>query len=175
MNTPVVSALNIVDTECGEHTCNPSTECGGTQLEFYHLERGEQKTEFKASLAYIYSLRPAWATWPSLQKKEGRKSGREEELLLFLNTRCEVLILLVEGFCLCSIKCLLIIIANNTSQVVAAHACNPSTQEAEAGRSLEVQDNPGLPSECQDSQSYTERLCLNPTPSPQWQCRNGKF
>jgi hypothetical protein len=42
-----------------------------------------------------------------------------------------------------------------------AHASNPSTWEAEAGRSLRVQSQPGLQSEFQDSQSYyTEKPCL---------------
>jgi hypothetical protein len=35
-------------------------------------------------------------------------------------------------------------------------ACNPSTWEAEAG----VQGQPGLQSEFQDSQGYTEKPCL---------------
>jgi hypothetical protein len=42
---------------------------------------------------------------------------------------------------------------------VVAHAFNPSTQEAEAGGSLN-QGQPGLQSEFQDSQGYTENLCL---------------
>jgi hypothetical protein len=40
---------------------------------------------------------------------------------------------------------------------VVAHAFNPSTREAEAG---EVRGQPGLESEFQDSQSYTEKPCL---------------
>jgi hypothetical protein len=40
-----------------------------------------------------------------------------------------------------------------------AHAFNPRTQEAEAGTSL-FQGQPGLQSEFQDRQGYTERLCL---------------
>ena len=41
------------------------------------------------------------------------------------------------------------------------HTFNPSTQEAEAGGSLWVQDQPGLHSEFQDSQGcYTEKSCL---------------
>jgi hypothetical protein len=43
------------------------------------------------------------------------------------------------------------------SWAVVAHACNPSTQEAEAGR---VRGQPGLQSESQDSQGYTEKPCL---------------
>ena len=46
------------------------------------------------------------------------------------------------------------------SQVVMAHAFNLSPQEAEAGRSLWVQDQPGLQIEFQDSQDYTEKPCL---------------
>jgi hypothetical protein len=41
---------------------------------------------------------------------------------------------------------------------VVAHAFNPSTQEAEAGGFLSLQ--PGLQSEFQDSQGYTEKPCL---------------
>jgi hypothetical protein len=40
---------------------------------------------------------------------------------------------------------------------MVAHACNSNTQEAEAGRCLWVQDQLGLHSEFQDSQSYTEK------------------
>jgi hypothetical protein len=40
------------------------------------------------------------------------------------------------------------------------HTFNPRTWEAEAGESLGVQDQPGLPSEFQNSQGYTEKLCL---------------
>jgi hypothetical protein len=42
---------------------------------------------------------------------------------------------------------------------MAAHAFNPSTVEAEAGRFL-TQGQPGLQSEFQDSQGYTEKPCL---------------
>jgi hypothetical protein len=42
------------------------------------------------------------------------------------------------------------------SQVVVVHAFNPSTWEAEA----EVWGQPGLQSEFQDSQGYTEKPCL---------------
>jgi hypothetical protein len=42
---------------------------------------------------------------------------------------------------------------------VVVHAFNPSTWEAEAGRFL-VRGQPGLYSEFQDSQSYTEQPCL---------------
>jgi hypothetical protein len=43
---------------------------------------------------------------------------------------------------------------------VVAHAFNPSTQEAEAGGFL---SQPGLQSEFQDSQGYTEKPCLKKT------------
>jgi hypothetical protein len=43
---------------------------------------------------------------------------------------------------------------------VVVHAFNPSTQEAEAGG---VWGQPGLQSEFQDSQGYTERSCLKQT------------
>ena len=43
------------------------------------------------------------------------------------------------------------------SRAVVAHAFNPSTQEAEASGSLYVQVQPGLQSEFQDSQGYTEK------------------
>jgi hypothetical protein len=42
---------------------------------------------------------------------------------------------------------------------VVAHTFNPSTREAEADRFL-VQGQPGLQSEFQDSQGYTEKPCL---------------
>jgi hypothetical protein len=41
---------------------------------------------------------------------------------------------------------------------VVAHAFNLSTREAEAGGSLNLR--PGLQSEFQDSQGYTEKPCL---------------
>ena len=44
-----------------------------------------------------------------------------------------------------------------------ADAFNLSTQEAEAGRSLWVQGQPGLQIEFQDSQGYTENPYLNKT------------
>ena len=40
------------------------------------------------------------------------------------------------------------------------HSFNPTSQEAEAGRSLWVQNQPGLQSEFQGSQGYTEKPCL---------------
>jgi hypothetical protein len=42
---------------------------------------------------------------------------------------------------------------------VVAHTFNPSTQEAEAGGFLSSRQ-PGLQSEFQDSQGYTEKPCL---------------
>jgi hypothetical protein len=47
---------------------------------------------------------------------------------------------------------------------VVAHTFNPSTREAEAGGFLRFL-RPGLQSELQDSQGYTEKPCLEP-PSP---------
>jgi hypothetical protein len=43
---------------------------------------------------------------------------------------------------------------------VVAHAFNPSTREAEAGGFLSSRPAPGLQSEFQDSQGYTEKPCL---------------
>jgi hypothetical protein len=43
-------------------------------------------------------------------------------------------------------------------RAVVVHAFNPSTREAEAGGFLSSQ--PGLQSELQDSQGYTEKPCL---------------
>ena len=46
-------------------------------------------------------------------------------------------------------------------QAVVAQAFNPSSQEAEAGRSLCIQGQPGLQSEFQDNQGcHTEKPCL---------------
>jgi hypothetical protein len=42
---------------------------------------------------------------------------------------------------------------------VVAHAFNPNTWKAEAGRSLNVQGQPGLQSEFQDFQGDTEKIC----------------
>jgi hypothetical protein len=41
---------------------------------------------------------------------------------------------------------------------IVVHAFNPSTHEAEAGKS--VRGQPGLVSELQDSQGYIMRACL---------------
>ena len=43
---------------------------------------------------------------------------------------------------------------------MVGHTFNFSTHDADAGRSLWVQGQPGLNSEFQDSQGYGERLCL---------------
>jgi hypothetical protein len=43
---------------------------------------------------------------------------------------------------------------------VVAHAFNLSTWEAEAGGFLSLRPGPGLQSEFQDSQGYTEKPCL---------------
>jgi hypothetical protein len=45
---------------------------------------------------------------------------------------------------------------------VAAHAYNPSTQEADTGRFLSSRPA-GLQSEFQDNQSYTKKPCLKKT------------
>jgi hypothetical protein len=49
---------------------------------------------------------------------------------------------------------------------VVAHTFNPSTQETEAGRFLDFwfRGQSSLQSEFQDSQSYTEKPCLDPPP-----------
>jgi hypothetical protein len=46
---------------------------------------------------------------------------------------------------------------------VVTHAFNPSAWEAEAGRFLSSKSASGLQSEFQDSQSYTEKPCLEKT------------
>jgi hypothetical protein len=47
---------------------------------------------------------------------------------------------------------------------MVVHAFNPSTQKAEAGGFLRsVLGHPGLQSDFQDSQSYTEKPCLEKT------------
>ena len=52
----------------------------------------------------------------------------------------------------------------DVSLVLVAHAYNPSTREAETGRSLWVQSQPGLQSKSQDRlQSYTEKTCVKKT------------
>jgi hypothetical protein len=53
---------------------------------------------------------------------------------------------------------------------VVAHTFNPSTWEAEAGG---FQGQPGLQSEFQDSQGYTEKPCLE-KPKPQTN-KKGKY
>ena len=49
---------------------------------------------------------------------------------------------------------ILIIILKKKNLGVMAHTFNPSTREAEAGRVLSIQGQPGLQREFQDSQSY---------------------
>jgi hypothetical protein len=44
---------------------------------------------------------------------------------------------------------------------MVVHTFNPSTKEAQAGRFLWVQDQPGLQSEFQDSQDSTEKFYLD--------------
>jgi hypothetical protein len=46
---------------------------------------------------------------------------------------------------------------------VVAHGFNPSTWEAKASESLCVPGQPGLQSEYQESQGYTEKPCLKQT------------
>jgi hypothetical protein len=58
------------------------------------------------------------------------------------------------------------------SQVVVAHAFNPTTQETEAGRFLSLRANSGLQSEFQDSQGYTEKPCLEKTKKKKKKERN---
>ena len=43
---------------------------------------------------------------------------------------------------------------------IVLHTFNPSTGEVEAGGSLWLWGQPGLQSEFQDSQGYTEKSCL---------------
>jgi hypothetical protein len=49
---------------------------------------------------------------------------------------------------------------NTRTEVVAAHAFHSNIPETEAGRFLWVPGRPGLQSEFQDSQGYTEKPCL---------------
>jgi hypothetical protein len=50
--------------------------------------------------------------------------------------------------------------------VVVVRAFNSRTQKAGAAGSLWVRDQPGLQSEFQDSQGYTEKPCLRNKPKP---------
>jgi hypothetical protein len=43
---------------------------------------------------------------------------------------------------------------------MVTHTFNPKAQEAEAGRSIWVQGQPGLQSDFGDGQGYTEKLSL---------------
>jgi hypothetical protein len=52
------------------------------------------------------------------------------------------------------------LIKNTFGENRVAHAFNPSTWEVEAGGFLRVRGQPGLQSEFQDSQGYTEKPCL---------------
>jgi hypothetical protein len=59
-------------------------------------------------------------------------------------------------------------INRNMMMGVVAHAFNPNTWEAETGGFLSSRGQPGLQSEFQDSQSYTEKPWLEkPKPSNQ--------
>jgi hypothetical protein len=49
-------------------------------------------------------------------------------------------------------------LTNSNKTEITAQGFKPSTQEAEAGGSLPVRGQPGLQSEFQDSQGYTEKL-----------------
>ena len=54
---------------------------------------------------------------------------------------------------------------------MVVHACNLSTQEADARGFLHsVQGNPGLQSELQDSQSYTEKPYLKKQTNKEMTC-----
>ena len=55
------------------------------------------------------------------------------------------------------------------SCMVVVHSFNHNTWDTEAGRSLQVQGQPGLQSESQDSQDYTQRnpVSQNKTKSQQ--------
>jgi hypothetical protein len=56
---------------------------------------------------------------------------------------------------------IILVLQDSSSRVVVAHVFNPSTQEAEAGGFLSSRPGqPGLQSEFQDSQGYTEKPCL---------------
>jgi hypothetical protein len=74
----------------------------------------------------------------------GREQGREPEIPK-----------------LAGIIILIIILKKNLG--VMAHTFNPSTREAEAGRVLSIQGQPGLQREFQDSQGYLKRPCLKKT------------
>jgi hypothetical protein len=56
---------------------------------------------------------------------------------------------------------------------MVAHTFNPSTQEAEAGRFLSS-TQPGLQSEFQDSQDYTEKPCLKQNKTKQNKTKQNK-
>ena len=59
---------------------------------------------------------------------------------------------------LCYLKCL--IKKTLCSHPVVAHTFNPSSWEAEAGKSQWVQGQPGLQRKFQDSQAYTQSNCI---------------
>ena len=48
---------------------------------------------------------------------------------------------------------------NKKPAKLGVYSFNPSTQEAEAGRSLQIPGLAGLQTEFQDSQGYTEKPC----------------
>jgi hypothetical protein len=55
----------------------------------------------------------------------------------------------------------LLLISRTLTWAVVVHAFNPSTWEAEAGGfQVQVQGQPGLQSEFQDSHGYTQKPCL---------------
>jgi hypothetical protein len=62
----------------------------------------------------------------------------------------------------------------DSSPAVVVHAFNPSTWEADAGRFLSS-GKPGLQSEFQDSQGYTEKPCLEKNQKKKKKKRSGFY